>query len=378
MHHRSSGSAPSSSSSSPTSDPLAPWGRDDFFRQGEATAPPGSEPARVTTEHGATWRVVSRHGELVADLAGALRHRARDRLDLPVVGDWVRIAPRPREGKATIVAVDRRRSRLVRGAAGGQGVQVVAANVDVVLVVTALNRDLNPRRIERALAAIWEGGATPVVVLNKADLQAEPDALAEELRQAAPGVEVLLVSALTGTGLDEVRAAIRGPGTRPRTAALLGSSGVGKSTLVNALLGGLRQDTGPARQDDDRGRHTTTRRDLLLVPDLGVVVDTPGIRELALWEGEVGEVFTDVEELAKGCRFDDCAHVSEPGCAVRDAAERGQLDPARLESWVKLGRELAFQQKKQDVRARRAEGRRFGKLTREGEARGRAKREAFD
>jgi ribosome biogenesis GTPase len=311
-------------------------------------------PARVTSQERAAWRVVTADGDLVADLAGRVRHHARSAADLPVPGDWVQVVPRPTEGRATIVAVHERTSCLSRKAAGATSdAQVVAANIDVVMVVTALGPDLSLRRIERWLALAWESGAAPALVLSKSDLAGgDGPEVAERVLALAPGVPVVLASGVTGEGLDLLRALVP-PG---RTAVLVGSSGTGKSTLVNALLGRDVQPTAPVRASDGTGQHTTTRRDLLALPGGGVLIDTPGVREVGLVGDDdegLGATFGEVDTLAARCRFNDCAHETEPGCAVRAAVESGALELERLESWHHLQRELAFARRKTDALARK-------------------------
>ena len=313
----------------------------------------GLGPARVAREDRGRYLLLDVHGERPAALAGRLRHEARSRAELPAVGDWVAVRA-ARAVTAVIAAVLPRRSAFVRKVAGETTEeQVVAANVDTVLLVTGLDGDYNLRRIERYLAAAWESGAGPVVVLNKTDLAGDLDLRLAEVGAAAPGVAIVALSALTGRGIEAL-----GPWLAPgRTVALLGSSGAGKSTLVNALLGAERQPTAPVRADDSRGRHVTTRRELVPLPGGALLLDTPGMRELQLWGGEEGldGAFPDVAALAALCRFRDCGHAAEPGCAVRAAVETGALDASRLESWHKLGRELRSLMVRQDARARAAE-----------------------
>lgn len=329
--------------------------------------PPGCQPARVLAQHRDRWRVATGAGELTAELAGRLRHAApADGSSLPVTGDWLAVAARPDEGKATIQAVLPRRSCLVRADPGplARG-QPVAANVDLVLLVAAADgyRAVNPRRLERAAALAWESGARPVLVLSKCDLVDDPDELVAEAAAALPGVDVL-AAGLEDEGAVEALRALLAPG---RTAVLLGASGVGKSTLTNRLLGEQRQDTGDVRDVDMKGRHTTTARELFLVPGGGAVIDTPGVRELGLWASDNGGLeatFGDVEALAAGCRFRDCAHEAEPGCAVQAAVDAGELEAERVESWGKLQRELARAAAKRDREVRRVEKARARKLTR--------------
>ena len=308
-------------------------------------------PARVVWEGRERYRLSTGAHEWRADLAGRIRHTAGSRADLPAIGDWVLAAVRPEENSATVHRVLARRSRFSRASAGrSTQEQIIAANVDTVLLVTSLNHDFNLRRIERYLALTWESGANPVVVLNKADLCADPGAWRDEMAAASQSVPVLVTSALRGDGIDALVDVIRKGGTT----ALLGSSGVGKSTLINALLGEPRQAAMPIRARDDRGRHSTTSRQLFCLPAGGVLIDTPGMRELQLWDAEDGleHAFADVQQLAERCRFRDCSHGVEPGCAVIAAVEGGALDAERLDSYRRLQREDRFLQSRHDESAR--------------------------
>jgi ribosome biogenesis GTPase / thiamine phosphate phosphatase len=307
-------------------------------------------PGRVVIQHRDLCRLVTPVGERDAGLAGRLVHEAAPG-ELPVAGDWVAAAVRPGEASAVIHHVLPRVSAVTRQASGpGGGLQVVAANVDIVLIAASLNADLSLRRIERYLATAWESGATPVVVLTKADACDEVEALVAEVEAVAIGAAVHAVSALTGEGLDALKDVL-GAG---KTAVLLGSSGVGKSTLVNALAGQDLMATQAIIEEGSRGRHTTTHRELVLLPSGGLVLDTPGMRELGLWDADSGlsATFADIEALAAGCRFHDCGHRSEPGCAVRAALEDGELDAGRWKSFQKLQRELAHLDRRDDWQAR--------------------------
>jgi ribosome biogenesis GTPase / thiamine phosphate phosphatase len=288
-----------------------------------------------------------------AEPGGRFRHEALSRADFPAVGDWVGVRapiamPGPNERGVIDVRLDRR-STIVRAAAGrAVEPQVLAANVDTVFVVTALTRDLNPRRLERYLTLVWDAGAVPVVVLNKADLCQAPEASCNAIRSRLPGVDVVSVSALRGERLDALE-----PHLRPAsTIALLGSSGVGKSTLVNRLIGGERQAVS-GLDADGKGRHTTTSRQLVELPGGALLIDTPGMKELQPWSAAstVAASFDDITALASDCRFGDCAHDGEPGCAVGRAIAAGQLDPDRLENYRRLRRELAFEERKRDKSA---------------------------
>jgi ribosome biogenesis GTPase len=322
----------------------------------------GLVPARAAVEHRIDYVVYTELGELRAETTGKLRHDGEH----PAVGDWLAVAARPDEGRGTIHAVLPRRSAFIRKSAFNETKpQVLAANVDIVFIVAGLDNDFNVRRIERYLTLGWESGAQPVVLLTKADLCPDVEAHVAEVQTIAFGVPVHAVAAPRGDGVETVRSYIP-PG---RTAALLGSSGVGKSTLVNALVGHQLLATQPVRESDSEGRHTTTHRELVLLPDGGLVLDTPGMRELQLWDADEGIVatFDDVEQFAAQCRFTDCSHGDEPGCAVRQAIKERTLDESRFDSWQKLQRELDFLALKQDARGRseiRKERRRFARSMR--------------
>ncbi len=322
---------------------------------------PGLLPGRVAAAHRGAFDVWTEAGAVRSRLPGRLLH---DGLDV-AVGDWVGLSD------GLIRAVLPRRSAIVRNAAGlTTTAQTLAANVDVAFVVSSLGPDLEPRRIERYLVTIWESGASPEIVLTKADRLDDPSPLADEVEAVALGVPVHVVSAVTGQGCDALRERIAG-GT---TAVLLGSSGVGKSTLVNLWLGEDVMVTRETREDDDEGRHATTHRQLLVLPDGGLVIDTPGLRELQLWDvGSAGleATFADVEELAGDCRFRDCTHVHEPGCAVRAAVESGELPRERLDSWRKLQRELRAIEMRHNAVLRKEEVRKWKLRSREGRARAR-------
>ena len=331
----------------------------------------GLVAGRVAVQHRGAYDVLTADGDLRCDVTGRLVHEAASPAELPVVGDWVAIATRPGEGAGTIQAVLPRRTKFSRKTAWQAAEeQVLAANVDVVFLVTSLNEDLNLRRLERYLTLGWESGAQPVIVLTKADLHPAPAAAIAEVGVIAYGVPVHAVSNRTGEGLDSIRSHL-GPGV---TAALLGSSGVGKSTLVNTLAGTELLATQEIREDG-RGRHTTTRRDLVQLPDGSLVIDTPGMRELQLWAADDGleEAYEDVTELFAECRFADCAHETEPGCAVQAALANGGLAPERWESYVKLQGELEHLDRKLDKRAASEARKRWKALGAEARANMRAK-----
>jgi ribosome biogenesis GTPase / thiamine phosphate phosphatase len=325
------------------------WG-EALQRSFEIHANAGLTPARVVVQNRDLYRLATRDCELAGTLSGRFAHEVADG-EYPVTGDWVAIAARPREGSATIHHLLPRTSVFVRRASGpGGGQQTIAANVDVALLVSSLNADLNPRRIERYLATTYASGADPVIVLTKSDRCDDVAGSVAAIEAVAFGVPVLAVSALTGEGMDALKTRL----TPGRTAALLGSSGVGKSTLVNALAGREAMATREIREEDARGRHTTTHRELILLPSGALVLDTPGMRELGLWDSDdgVSATFADIAALARQCRFNDCAHVREPGCAVREAIGNGELAADRFESFLKLNRELAWLERKENPQAR--------------------------
>ena len=322
---------------------------DDLAAAFEARAGEFVRPGRVAVEFNQIFRVYLDGAEIDAITAGRLKHRAEGRADLPAVGDWVAVRQRPGEDRGVIVAVLSRRSAFKRRATGAATeAQIVAANVDVVFVVMGLDADYNLRRLERYLAMARESSAAPVVLLTKPDLCADVPSAVAAVVGLAGGLPVHVVRAPLGQGLDEVRAHLG----RGRTGALLGSSGVGKSTILNRLAGSAVQRTRGVRVSDARGRHTTTHRALVILPGLGLVIDTPGMRELHLWEAAegVGDTFDEIRALAGSCHFSDCRHRDEPRCAVKAAVAAGQVSRERLDSHLKLQDELARLSKDQDER----------------------------
>jgi ribosome biogenesis GTPase len=331
-----------------------------FQNQWDSEPRQNLQSARVIEQQRAAFRVVSESGELFAEESGHLRHSAVGPSALPSVGDWVAINVVHGEMKAVIHGILPRRTKVSRKVAGRRtGEQVLVTNVDTVFLLTSLNGDFNPRRIERYLGAIGESGVKPVVILSKSDLSSNPDESAGEMAAAAPGVDIHVISALTGNGIEGLIRYL-GPGN---TAALLGSSGVGKSTLVNRLLDAEVQITLDVRSGDDRGRHATTHRRLFPLPSGGVLIDTPGIREFQLWEanGPRG-VFDEIDQLAMNCRFRDCRHNSEPGCAVKQAIDDGALDTQRLANAQKLNRELDHVGRRRDLAPQREEQQRWRRI----------------
>jgi len=321
----------------------------------------GLEPGRIVAAHRGAFDVATAHGSVRARLPGRMVHEGVD----VAVGDWVGVAG------AVIRGVLPRRSAIVRKAAGlTSESQTLAANVDVAFVVSSLGPDLEPRRIERYLVTIWESGATPEIVLTKADRMDDPWELVAAVEAVAVGVPIHVVSAISGQGCDALRARI----PAGATAVLLGSSGVGKSTLVNRFVGRERMAVKETRVDDDEGRHTTTHRELILLPGGGVVIDTPGLRELQLWDGGAAAIdaaFADIEELTLECRFTNCSHETEPGCAVQAALRSGALTSERHRSWLRLQRELRAIAVRSDARLRREEKRKWQQRAREGRSRAR-------
>lgn len=306
----------------------------------EASQYDGLYPGRVISQSRDIYDVITERGTLHGTLSGSLRHGAQRASDLPAVGDYVMLDRQTGEGgHAVIQHLLTRRSVFIRKASGtAQTDQVVAANIDTVFIAMALNQDFNLRRLERYLAVAWDSGATPVVLLTKSDLADDLTGKLAEVESVSPGVDILVSSARS----EEGHAALL-PYMQPgRTVAFLGSSGVGKSTLINRLAGAELQATQGLR-DDDKGRHTTTRRELVPLDDGAWVLDTPGMRELGLERADVSKGFADVEALAADCRFGDCRHDREPGCAVRAAVAQGLLSPERLDSYQKLKREVKYE-----------------------------------
>jgi ribosome biogenesis GTPase / thiamine phosphate phosphatase len=335
-------------------------------------------PARVALEHKHAYELLSAHGELAAQCTGKLVHDSMSRAELPAVGDWVVARLRPGEARADIHALLPRKTKFSRQAAGHEGQaaeQIIAANIDTVFLVTALDANFNLRRIERYLVAAWESGAQPVVLLNKADLHPDPEAALAEVESVAVGTPVVALSAAHDT---DPGVALTSWLAQGRTVALLGSSGVGKSTLINRLLGAEHLLTSATSAAHGKGRHTTTHRELLVTPSGALVIDTPGMRELQLWDlaaDTLDETFTDIAALASRCRFGDCAHRGEPGCVIQAALDDSTLDPDRWRSFQKLQREQAYADRQADPRLERELRTTWKKLNKAARARSRAKHE---
>ncbi|MFC7678677.1 ribosome small subunit-dependent GTPase A [Paenibacillus sp. GCM10028914] len=309
-------------------------------------------PARVTAQFSKQYRIITETGERTAAVTGKYEFEATSRADFPAVGDWVLVELLQGEPRAVIHRLLPRLSAMTRREAGSiPDEQVIAANTDTIFIVSALNQDFNVRKIERYLISIWESGAQPVVLLTKADLCDEPEDYVSKVSSSAPGVPVHVVSSVQDQGKEAITPYLV-PG---RAVAVTGSSGAGKSTLLNWLAGNEVQRVQGIREEDARGRHTTTHREMFLLPEGAIMIDTPGMRELQLWDSAGGweETFSDVEELACDCRFHDCRHESETGCAVQQALREGALDQGRFANYKKTERELAYIARKERSTARR-------------------------
>ena len=344
---------------------LKRWGWNAYFEAlWNGAEREGVFPARVISQQRKFWRVAGEFGEAWAEASGALRLAGESGGDWPAVGDWVAVEFPAAGENGMIREVLARKSRFVRKSPGKRmEEQVIAANVDTALLVSAMDGDFSPRRVERYLAQCWESGAKPVVVLNKADACREVAAVVREIEGCVAGTSVCVLSARTGQGFGELEKFL----TDGETIVLLGSSGVGKSSIVNRLMGRAVQETQEVRESDSKGMHTTTAREIFVLPGGALLMDTPGLRELQLWNAEeaLQETFADIGELAANCRFSNCTHGSEPGCAVQEAIAKGELDAARLENQKKLEREERFQQRKIDPEAKQEEKQRVKQIHKE-------------
>ncbi|KAA3606904.1 MAG: ribosome small subunit-dependent GTPase A [Calditrichaeota bacterium] len=318
-------------------------GWNEFFKK-EST---GSNTfyGRISVEHKSLYKIFTEFGEMKAVVTGKMKFNSQSSVDLPVVGDWVVFTKE--NDLAVIQEVLPRKSKFSRKVAGIEtSEQIVASNIDHLFIVTSLNQDLNLRRLERYLTLAWDGGANPVIILSKADLADDLDEIITQVETVAWGVPIHVTSSLDDIGFDELGEYFEGN----KTIAVLGSSGVGKSTLINKLLGNEVLKVSEIGEYKDKGKHTTTHRELLLLPKGGIIIDTPGMREIQIWEGSEGleKTFADVEEFAMNCKFSDCKHESEPNCGINEALRNGNLDEARLKSYKKLQREIAYQERKQN------------------------------
>ena len=321
---------------------LVELGWSSFFAQQVQDSESGLKAARVCRQDINQYRLIAETGHLTATLPGRLRHNTDSQADLPTVGDWVLTSTNPRDeaGSVQIERLLQRRTRFSRQKSGDTvDEQVIAANIDTVFIVCGLDHDFNPARIERYLLLSSISGAKPVILLNKVDICRDTTHELNQLKPIAKDTPWHLVSAKEGLGLDTIRNYFN-PGT---TCVLIGSSGVGKSTIINALLGFERFKTGSVRSTDSRGRHTTTFREMVVLPKNGLIIDTPGLRELQIWSdsSSLQKNFADITEMALQCRFSDCRHDKEPNCAIRSAINNGDLEQNRFERYLKLERELS-------------------------------------
>ena len=314
----------------------------------------GYVAGRIFAEYKSFYKVVYEGGELLAEISGKLLHGAEVQQDFPAVGDWVAISPRQNENRGTIHHVLPRKSKFSRKVAGtNTREQIIASNIDTVFIVNSMNNDFNPRRIERYLLLAWESGANPVIVLSKADLCENLEAIQAEAEAIALGVPVHAVSTYMASGIEELKQYF----IEGKTVALLGSSGVGKSSIINYFLGDEILKVQELRGDGQKGKHTSTHREMFVLPEGGLIIDTPGMREIQLWDANEGlqGAFEDIETVAASCFFKNCKHEKEPGCTVREAIENGIIEETRLESYKKLEKELYFLEKKQSNAARLAQ-----------------------
>ncbi|RLD10201.1 MAG: ribosome small subunit-dependent GTPase A [Chlamydiae bacterium] len=340
---------------------LTTFGWNNFFSANFSEyAKKGFLPARISREHTHIYFLYSESGELTAEVSGRIRHTSDSKCEYPAVGDWVAVNPRPGEELATIHAVLPRSSSFSRKVAGiNIQEQVIAANIDLVFIVNGLDSNFNPRRIERYLAHIHDSGAEPVIVLNKTDLCDDVESRISEVKRIAHQTPVIAICALDEKGIQPLKKFVE----KGKTIALLGSSGVGKSQIINTLIGWDKQTVCEVR-NDSKGRHTTTNRELILLPCGGLVIDTPGIREIQVWCDVDGlnKAFADVVECSAHCRFSDCSHEVEPGCAVQKAIEEGKLDSARVQSYIKMKKEISELEKLQNRRIKITERTKWKKL----------------
>ena len=294
---------------------------------------------RVSSQYKNLYKVITENGEITAEISGKFHYSVKDFSEYPAVGDFVMVDRTYSQGNGIIHHILTRKSVFARKVAGSkEDIQVVATNIDTVFICMSLNNDFNLRRLERYLSIAWDSGAIPVIVLTKSDLCKEIEVRLNEISSIAIGVEVLVTTSTSNEGYQSLKRYL----SNGKTVAFIGSSGVGKSTLINCLLGQNVLDTNGIR-NDDKGRHTTTRRELIMLPNLGVVIDTPGMRELGIISADLTKSFADIDELASKCRFNDCTHKNEPNCAVQKAIKDGTLSVERLESYWKLKKETKYE-----------------------------------
>lgn len=337
------------------------FGWNKFFEQHFAEyLDSGFIPARISQEHRNIYRIICNEGELSAEVSGKYRYQTSEKTNFPSVGDWVAVELIG-DNKATIHNLLPRKNKFSRKVPGTNTIeQVLVANIDKLFIICGLDGDFKPRRIERYLTIAWDNEMTPIVVLNKTDICEDIDSIIVETETVAFGVPVIPVSAIIGDGIDLLKKNIK----KTETVTLLGSSGVGKSSIINALLGEEQLKTGDVRKFDKKGKHTTTHREMILLAEGGIIIDTPGMRELQLWGDEDGleQTFEDIEELASCCRFRDCGHNGEPGCAIANAIDEGTLDPKRFTSYLKLQKELRHLERRRDQKANLLEKKKWKKI----------------
>jgi ribosome biogenesis GTPase len=330
----------------------------------------GLLPARISREHKGLYNIIDADGEYLTKISNKMRYSALNYGDLPSVGDWVAAKLYPDEKKAIMHGMLKRKNSLSRKAVlsgrksdtqGKLEEQVLAANIDTVFLINGLDNDFSLRRIERYMTTVYDSGMNAVIILNKTDLVSNPGDYINQAATIAFGIPVIPVCGLTNSGIDDLKKYIQ-PGN---TIVFLGSSGVGKSTIINRLFGADRQRVNSVRKSDHKGRHTTTSRELMILPDGGILIDTPGMREFQPWKGEedTARSFEDIEALALRCRFKNCRHESEPGCAVREAIDHGNLDPGRYKNYTRMKKEARYLENRMEVSAQLAEKRRWKAIT---------------
>lgn len=321
-------------------------------------------PGRISIQHKERYLIYAEAGEVNGQVSGKFRFETNGIQDFPAVGDWVALELGDKQKPSIIHHVLERKSKFSRNVAGKKtDEQILAANIDIVFLVMGLDSDYNLRRIERYLTVAWESGARPIIILNKADKCDDAESKKHEISEIATGVEIILMNAKAGIGVELLKEILKF-GT---TGVLLGSSGVGKSTITNYLLGADHAKIRDIHEADDRGRHVTSHRELLLLPCGGLIIDTPGLREIQLWGGDEGilESFDDIIELSANCRFRNCKHNAEPDCAVKKALKEGKLDLSRYESYLKLQKEISYIERKHDIGAQRLEKERWKKISKQ-------------
>lgn len=307
---------------------------------------------RVSAQYRDLYKLLTNKGEIHATLSGS-RYYDKSKSSFPVVGDWVIFEQFNEQSNGVIQDVLERKTKLSRNQAGRKNEeQIIASNIDLIFIVSSLNEDFNLRRLERYLTIAWDSGAKPIIILNKSDLCKNTDYYFKEVKKVAFGIQVIISSCLNNEGIDQIKELIK----PDKTAVLIGSSGVGKSSIINVLLETAKQDVKDIREDDARGRHTTTNRELFIVPSGGIIIDTPGMREIQLWvdNESMNNTFGDIEGFAQNCKFNDCSHTHEPGCAVKKAVNNDEISKDRLNNYFKLKKEIKYQKMKEKYNAKKA------------------------